>query len=124
MPILPIRAVHPIVEAIGETVGSVLRIAGTTIRTNPLLRVRAQVVVSVTAIPEVGRLGDQHAALYNGQRARHDQTVEEDRGTVGAAITVSVLEHDNAAQRVSFAATFKVAHVTLILDYPDAPVGV
>ena len=101
-----------------------LGIAGDTVGADPRLPVAPQVAIGVLAQPEVGRFGDEDAALDERERSRHDQAIEEYRRTVGAAVGIRIFEYDDAADRIALATTLQIAHVALVFDHPDAAVGV
>jgi hypothetical protein len=120
----PVGAVQPVVDAAAQAVGGVLRIAADAHGADLRAFVAAQIAVFVGAEPQLRRLLQQDAAFHEGEAAGHDQLVEEDGALVGLAVAVFIGEHDDAADGIALAAALHVAHVALILDDPDAPLGI
>ena len=89
-----------------------------------LLLVRAPVPVGVPAEEQVGRREDEHAVPGQGDRARQDQTVQEHRAPVHAAVPVLVGQGRDRADRLLLAGPVHVRHVAAHLDHPQAPVVV
>ena len=120
----PVGAVQPVVDAVAQAVARMLRVAGDAHPADLCPAVGFQVAVAVLAEPQPGRFEHEHAAFHERERARHREPVEEHRAAVGAPVGVGVLEHDDAAHGVAFAAALDVAHVSLVLDHPEAAVGI
>ena len=69
--------------------------------------------------PDVGRLGDQHAAVEDLDRSREHQPIGEDRALVHAAVGIGVFEHDDAADRLVLVRAGQIGHEAGHLDDPE-----
>ncbi len=84
-----------------------------------LLAVGLEIAVGVAGEPQVGRFGDEHAAIEDLQRARQDQLVEEDGLLVHLPVAVAIFEHADAAQRFVLGRCGDVLHIADHLDDPE-----
>ena len=84
-----------------------------------LLAVGVKIAVGVAGEPQVGRFGDEHAAIEDLQRARQDQLVEEDGLLVHLAVAVAIFEHADAAERLVLGRCGDVLHIADHLDDPE-----
>ena len=121
-----VRGDNPVVHHPRRAVAGVLGILKT-IRGKVLVHQHALAgfEAGLDGIPEErGRLADEHAAVGEAERARHDELVEEDSFLVHHAVAVRVLEDADAVDGFQLARGRRRVHVAGHLDDPDAPGGV
>src|SRR5262245_34980206 len=113
------RKVDPVVETIDRVVDRVLRIGEGEAGEHHLPNVGFAVAVGVFEVQDVRRVGYQHALFPAHDAGGHGQLVRKDGTPAGPAVTVRILEQDNAAD---FA--FHVQRVAGIFNHVDPTVFV
>ena len=99
------RGAQAVVEGPVEAVGVVLDVdvAAAEAIGHACLRVHAEVAIGVAHEPDVGWLGHEYAVREHFHAAGQHEAVGKDRAAIHAAVTVGVLQHDDAAHGIVLA---------------------
>ena len=81
------------------------------------------VAVFIAGKPQIGRRGDQDAAVHERKRARHHEAVKKHGALVHTTVAVGVFEHGNGTDGRVLAFAVDVGHVAAHLDDPETAVG-
>ena len=119
-----IGAVQPVVQAVAQPVGGVLRVAGKAHFAHLGFAVGLEIPIEIFTEPDVGRLLNEHPTLHKRQGPRHHQAILKHRAGFGEAVMILVLQHHDATNGSAFVGALQVAHVSLVFDHPDPPLGV